>query len=757
MVVKPRDGNMGKGITIGVRDESQLDSASARAQQVSQHVAIESLLIGEEYRLVTVNHQVVTTVHRRPAHLIGDGSRTITQLVRREDINPNREPVLQSTMRLVLDDSALALLAEQGFAADSIPAEGKVAYLRRESNVSRGGDAADISHDMRPENAELAVRAARIIGLDICGIDFITPDPAVSWRDNGGAICEINGRPGIIINLYAAPEQSNRILDSIIDMYYPKGEPARIPAIVFIGAKQQTRALRESIEAAAAQSGKALGVLLSDADAQPALPVTQKVPGMSALIADACIDIALIEVTAQQVIARGLGTEHVDLVVLTVGNAKGAQQQAARAARAALTRVAPEGLIAAYDPACLERIADVLGVTFEQRVLVTAGNLGAHATQVDRPAADKSSYSITFLGDIGFGESYMSHPRTRNLQRYLVTHGHGYLLANLRGILGLSDLNIANLEVALCNCPDVSLQGRKKYLGWSDTVRTVAALKQAGIDAVSLANNHILDCGTVGLAETLWRLQGDAISSFGAGGDVDDAAFPFIHLFHVGPEERALDVFSGFEHRRRYDQRYSWYAQGSRAGVAMLMPEQIASQIKALRDILPNATFVAFPHLGTDYEDTSDSQRKTARQLVAAGVDLIIGHGAHIVQPPEFVDGIPVIFNIGNFIWNMPGRFNKRDVMPIGSAVRLSFNRRQRWGPRLSLYPIIVDDDLTDFQNRPVNDEEFGSAARFLTSRLNERSRRYSDAAGHFIDIPMRTKVPDAPQGTDSPEMLETP
>lgn len=751
LVVKPRDGNMGKGITIGVRDKKHLERAFARAQLISQNVALETLLKGEEYRLVTVNNQLVSAVHRRAARVTGDGKSTIAQLVRRENLNRDREPVLKSTMTLVLDESAIELLAEQGFTPQSIPANGQPAYLRRESNVSRGGDAVDITHQLHPDNAELAIRAARIIGLDISGVDFITPDPAVSWRENGGAICEINSRPGIAINIHAAPELSDRILKSIVEMYYPKGETARIPAIVLLGSGQQTRLLREHIETAAAQSGKVLGVILSDPDAAPARPLTQKLLRMSALVADSCIDIALIEATPEQIVGQGLGAEQVDLVVLAAGDAADEQE---RAARAALTRVAPDGMIAANDPGCLDRIADVLGVTFAQPVMAATGNLGKHAAPVERPEPDKTSFSVTFLGDIGFGESYMSHPRTRNLQRHLATHGHGYSLANLRGILSLSDLNIANLEVALCNRPDVGLQGRKKYLGWCDPLRTTAALKQAGIDAVSLANNHILDCGTVGLAETLSRLQGVGISSFGAGSDADDASFPFIHRFSIGSDERSLVVFSGFEYRGRYDRRYRWYTQGSRPGVAMLAPEQIASQIKALRDVLPNPTFVAFPHWGTDYQDTNDSQREQATQLVAAGIDLIVGHGTHTVQPPEIVGGVPVIYNIGNFIWNTPGRFNKREVLPLGCAVRLSFNRRQRFGPRLSLYPIIVDNDLTDFQNRPVDEAEFTQAARFLTSRLQGRARRYSDSAGHFIDIAMKPRTAVSPDTAPKSELV---
>lgn len=739
LVVKPRNGNMGRGITIGLRDGRQLPKAFERAQQVSQHVVLESLIEGEEYRLLAVNGRFVAGAHRRPAQVKGDGVSTITELVERENLRPEREPVLISRMailrRLVLDDDALAVLADQGMDAEAIPEAGQVAYLRRESNISRGGEPADVTDMLHPDNAEMAGRAARLLGLDIAGIDFITTDPSVPWHQNGAAICEVNSRPGINMQIHLAGKQRDRITGPILDMYFPKGARSRMPVVLLLGQPAQTRHLRQRIETAAAEAGVALGLIGSAGLAgDGAVAPTRRLADCEVLAWDPDIEIALIEATPADLVARGIGLERLDLAVTALTDGSETHALACEA----LSRVAGGKLVGLDDPAAPPQVAAALGLDLSQEIAAPLDAAAAITTTVPRRPADADIFAALFLGDVGFGESYMHHPRTTDLQRILGSFGHGYSLANLQGILGLGHYTIANLEVPLSMRPDPALQGQKNYLGWCDPDRTASALHQAGIDAVCLANNHMLDCGVEGLTETLARLQMAGIGAFGAGEGGDAAGHPLIHRFGIGEAEKSLVVFAGFEHRNRYDRRYRWYARGGRGGIGVLSPEAIAGQISALREVLPDPTFIAFPHWGTDYEDTTDGQRETAAELVAAGVDLVIGHGAHVLQPVEMIDGVPVLYNIGNFIWNTPGRFNAREVLPMGAAVSLIFARNQRGGPRLRIYPIVTDNAVTGFQNRPVSDSEFSEAARFLTSRLAGRPRRMQDEAGWHLDMPLR-------------------
>lgn len=734
VVVKPRDGNMGRGVTVGVTDEAHLARAFKRAQEVSPHVLVESLIEGEEYRLLVIDGRMVAACHRRAAQVTGDGTSTVAKLIERENLRPERERVLPSSMAIMrllkLDDNALEVLAEQGLQPDSVPKKGQTVLLRRESNVSRGGEGIDITDMIHPDNRELAVQAARIVRLDVCGVDFISTDPTVSWRDNKAAICEVNSRPGIHMQIHAMGDRGHQITDAMLDMLFPDGAPSRMPVIALVGTQDQTAQIRRRIEAAATEAASTVA-LISQSDTVTPL---RRLTDAGALDWDAQIDAAVIEATPSQIVEEGLGVERIDLAILSPD----ADWQDADLVTAAIQRLAGERIVAADDPdalgAAVRALGLDLGVVDPQIIEARA----EHAQPVPRADADPDQFTALFLGDIGFGESYMSHPRLPDLQRVLGTHGHGYSLANLRGILAQSHLTVANLEVPLASRPDAGLQGNKKYLGWCDPDNTVAALQQAGIDAVTLANNHALDCGMAGLGETLTRLNDAGIAAFGAGADRDAATHPMIHRFSIGGVEQSLIVFAGFEHRPRYDRRYRWYANGARGGVAPIAADQIAQQIQSLREVLPNPTFVAFPHWGTDYEDITDSQRDSAAALVAAGVDLIIGHGAHITQQAEVIDGCPVLFNIGNFVWNTPGRFNRLDVQPIGLAVGLHFNKRQRVGPSLRIYPLLIDNDVTAFQNRPVTPEEFARAKSLIAAQLPTRPRSQSDEAGLYLEMKMR-------------------
>ena len=734
VVVKPRDGNMGRGVSIGIADTTQLRRAFKRAQQVSRHVVIESLIEGEEYRLLVIDGRMVAAAQRRPAQITGDGTSTIRQLVEKENRRPERESALPSSMAIMrllkLDENALEVLADQGFAPDSIPARDQSVLLRRESNISRGGEGVDITDQIHPDNRALAAQAAAVIGLDVCGVDFITKNPSVSWRENGAAICEVNSRPGIHIHIHAMEERGHQITDAMLNMLFPNRSPVRMPVVALIGTPAQTRYLRSRIEAAATASAKTLGLVCDAAGATSAHLLNDA----AALEWDNQIDAAVIETSPQQIAQDGIGVERLDLAVVALQDGSDDDHLA----MGAIQRVAQNRIIALDDAAAPLIAISALGFTDQPAPDTIADDTPNYARAVPRKADNPDEFTALFIGDVGFGESYMHHPRVSDLQNILGTHGYGYSLANLHGVLGQSDLTIANLEVPLSARPDAGLQGRKKYLGWCDPNRTVAALQQAGIDAVTLANNHALDCGSAGLAETLSRLQGAGIASFGAGPDADSAAHPMIHRFSVGGIDHSLVVFAGFEHRRRYDRNYRWYAGSGHGGIASISPEMIATQIDALRDLLPNPTFVAFPHWGTDYENITDSQRETASALVAAGVDLIIGHGAHITQPAQIIDGCPVLFNIGNFVWNTPGRFNKRDVQPLGLAVALRFSKRQRTGPSLRIYPILTDNFATGFQNRPVTAEEFASARVLITSQLPSRPRGQTDKVGPYLELKLQ-------------------
>ncbi len=511
-------------------------------------------------------------------------------------------------------------------------------------------------------------------------------------------------------------------------MLFPADKPTRIPVVVLLGTSSQTRRLRRDIEAVATRVNVSLGVVLSEGSRDRTLPSTRRIKDAETLYYDTQIEAAVIEMLPEEFGQSGVGFKDIDLAVLVAPDGPAAYDHAFRA----LARIAKSRLRSMDDPAALTQSLEALNLPTDAVSAVPAAV--DHASEPLK-LRNEDEFTALFLGDVGFGEAYMHNRRAADLKNILATDGPSYSLANLQNILGLGDLTIANLEVPLSAQTDTALNGRKKYLGWCNADSTVAALKEAGIDAVTLANNHALDCGTAGLAETVTRLRKADIASFGAGRDATDAALPYVRRFIVGGVEHSLVVFGGFEHRARYENQYRWYASRNIAGIGKLAPGQIAHQINLLRSSLRRPIFVAFPHWGLDYSEPTDSQRATAVELADVGLDLIIGHGSHSIQPTDTVNGCPVIYNIGNFAWNTPGRFDKTNAPPFGLAVALTFQGGQSSGPLLRLYPIMTDNSVTGFQNRPVTTEEFSKAVQHLSGGAPQRYRTGQDAVGYHLEL----------------------
>jgi cyanophycin synthetase len=245
VVLKPLDGNHGKGVAIGLKEPEQVRAAFAKAAEVSPSVLVEAFQAGNDYRILVIDGRVRAVAQRVPGHVVGDGIHTVAELVEIANSDPRRgvghEKVLT---RLVLDDQARRLLELAGLSPDSVLPAGEAFALRSTGNLSTGGTAIDKTDAVHYDNRIMAERAVRAIGLDVGGVDFVSPDISRSYKEVGGGIVEINAAPGFRMHLAPTEGPPRDVAGPVIDMLFPRGTPYRIPIAAITGTNGKTTTTR---------------------------------------------------------------------------------------------------------------------------------------------------------------------------------------------------------------------------------------------------------------------------------------------------------------------------------------------------------------------------------------------------------------------------------------------------------------------------------------------------------------------------------
>jgi cyanophycin synthetase len=238
LVTKPLDGNHGRGVTIGVTGEEQLrfGFAEAQAQSKGGTVIVEQFFPGNDHRILVVNGKMVAVAERIPAQVVGDGVTTIRQLVDEVNKDPRRGDGHENVMtRIRIDALVEEYLGRSGLTPQSIPEADQVVPLRATANLSTGGTAVDRTNEIHPDNADIARRAALIVGLDVCGVDFVCPDISRSVRETGGGVIEVNAAPGLRMHVEPSEGAPRDVARPIIEMLFPRGTPSRVPIIAITG------------------------------------------------------------------------------------------------------------------------------------------------------------------------------------------------------------------------------------------------------------------------------------------------------------------------------------------------------------------------------------------------------------------------------------------------------------------------------------------------------------------------------------------
>ncbi len=317
VVTKPYNGNHGRGVSIGLTTPEEVTAGFLRAQEHSRSVIVESYIQGHDHRMLVVNGELVAVSKREPGKVVGDGVSTIEQLVAAVNSDPRRgighEKVLT---QIDLDEQAMGLLTKRGSSPQTIPPAGETVYLRLTANLSTGGTAADMTDVVHPDNAEMAIRAIQAIGLDIGGVDFLSPDITKSYKDVGGAVCEVNAAPGF--RMHAAPSEGRPrdAAGKVIDMLFPKNAPSTIPiaAITGTNGKTTTARLLAHIHKLA---GKRVGLTTTDGvyiDGQRTIEGDMTGPTSARIVlSDPAVEVAVLETARGGLLRAGMAMRHVDV------------------------------------------------------------------------------------------------------------------------------------------------------------------------------------------------------------------------------------------------------------------------------------------------------------------------------------------------------------------------------------------------------------------------------------------------------------
>ena len=363
VVVKPNQGNMGRGVSVGMKTAREVREAYKRAREFDRSVIVEQLVAGADYRLLVIDGELRAAAKRVPAHVVGDGVHTIEELVLQANSDPRRGAGQHNSWtRLEFDEQSDRLLAALGYKRDSVARDSEIVYLRRNANTSSGGTAIDVTDQVHPENRDIAVRAARSIGLDVAGVDLLVHDISLPMRAQGGVICEINSRPGIRKHLWPAEGRPRDVIAPILDMLFPPGRPSRIPIAAVTGTGCTT-ATAHLLAHVLSCDGSTVGLAARDG----VFINGRRMDGggldgpwaIRMLLLDPAVEVAVVELSPADVLHNGLGYDWCDACAVIDGDEVDAPQLA-DAVRLVIDATRRSVVLSADDERCraLESSAD---------------------------------------------------------------------------------------------------------------------------------------------------------------------------------------------------------------------------------------------------------------------------------------------------------------------------------------------------------------------------------------------------------------
>lgn len=321
IVLKPLDGNHGKGVSINVNKWEDAIAGLQFAQKYSRKVIVERFVTGHDFRVLVIDNKMVAAAMRVPANVVADGKQTIQQLIDETNKDPRRGYGHENVLtEITVDRDTMDLLEKKKYTLESIPPKDEIVYLKSTANLSTGGTSIDVTDMVHPENIFLAERISRVIGLDVCGIDIMAKNLTQSLKENGGVILEVNAAPGFRMHLAPSEGLPRNVAAPVIDMLYPLGKPSRIPIIAVTGTNGKTTTTR-LIAHIVKNNGYKVGFTTSDGiyvqnhmleKGDTTGPLSTEF-----ILKDPTVEFAVLETARGGILRSGLGFSRCDIGIIT--------------------------------------------------------------------------------------------------------------------------------------------------------------------------------------------------------------------------------------------------------------------------------------------------------------------------------------------------------------------------------------------------------------------------------------------------------
>jgi cyanophycin synthetase len=321
LVTKPLDGHQGNGITSDITQFDTLIRGFRGAKAFSNSVIVEKHIKGADFRFLVIGYKLIAVAKRTPACVTGDGTSTVRELVDKVNSDPRRGSGHCNILtKITIDDQTLELLKLNSLSLDSVLKENECLHLKDTANLSTGGTAVDVTDEVHPENVLLAERVARIIGLDICGIDIMAPDVSSPLNKNGGAVLEVNAAPGLRMHIAPSGGSPRNVGDPVVDLMFPPGTPSRIPIVAVTGTNGKTTTSR-LMAFIAGEQGYNVGFTSTDGvyinntcvyKGDCSGPKSSEV-----ILQEPTIDFAVLECARGGIIRSGLAFDECDIAIVT--------------------------------------------------------------------------------------------------------------------------------------------------------------------------------------------------------------------------------------------------------------------------------------------------------------------------------------------------------------------------------------------------------------------------------------------------------